>query len=241
VADPQRAAAVANALKPSGLVPRGWLMPERGAAPLLTSGKPAGAICLVGHAGGGFWPVFAGWRQKNPEIADPLDAWSKMVIEPVARMAGGQAVFPSDRPWHPFQAWATEAEGLRRSALGMLIHPVYGLWHGYRGAILFEDVALDDLNPGDLAARPRLTRATCAPTSRASEAVRPGLSHRMDLPSMPVAPTWDQMPACKGAWIPAAWLATPVPSGPNTVTRPTRSGFTWWRFSRTDFNRSMPP
>jgi ferredoxin-like protein FixX len=154
VADPQRAAAVANALKPSGLVPRGWLIPERGAAPLLTSGKPAGAICLVGHAGGGFWPVFAGWRQKNPGIADPLDAWSKMVIEPVARMAGGQAVFPSDRPWHPFQAWATEAEGLRRSPLGMLIHPVYGLWHGYRGAILFEDVALDDLNPGDLAARP---------------------------------------------------------------------------------------
>lgn len=31
------------------------------------------------------------------------------------------------------------AEGLRPSPLGILMHPQYGLWHAYRGALLFED------------------------------------------------------------------------------------------------------
>ncbi|MGV3552015.1 hypothetical protein [Rhizobium sp.] len=45
------------------------------------------------------------------------------------------AWFPSDKPWQPFQQWAMRAEGLKASPLGILIHPQYGLWHGYRGAI----------------------------------------------------------------------------------------------------------
>ncbi|MEM5474159.1 ferredoxin [Hoeflea sp. AS60] len=134
-------AAVAAALEPSGLVPRGWLKPAAGAAPMLASGKPATSICLIGHAGGGFWPVFDTWLQGHPGFADPLDTWSKTVVGPIAASCGGEAVFPSDRPWHPFQQWAMTAEGLKPSPLGLLIHPDYGLWHGYRGAILFDDVA----------------------------------------------------------------------------------------------------
>ena len=34
------------------------------------------------------------------------------------------------------------AEGLKPSPLGMLIHPEFGLWHGYRGAIVLDDLAL---------------------------------------------------------------------------------------------------
>ncbi|MCY1495832.1 hypothetical protein D9M68_297430 [compost metagenome] len=30
------------------------------------------------------------------------------------------------------------AEGLQPSPLGILIHPRYGLWHGYRGALAFD-------------------------------------------------------------------------------------------------------
>ncbi|WP_394691942.1 ferredoxin [Hoeflea sp.] len=144
MAEPHPGGAVAAALEPSGLVPRGWLAPEAGAEPLLVDGKPAKAICLIGHAGGGFWPVFSAWWREHPRVSDPLDSWSKAVIEPVAAEAGGQAVFPSDRPWHPFQAWAMKAEALRSSPLGLLIHPEFGLWHGYRGAILFAETALGD-------------------------------------------------------------------------------------------------
>ncbi|MCY0095913.1 ferredoxin [Hoeflea ulvae] len=135
-------AAVVAALAPSGLVPRGWLGPEPETPPLLATGRPAAGICLVGHAGGGFWPVFAEWWRAHPASDQPLDDWSKSVIGPVAGALGGEAVFPSDIPWHPFQQWAMAAEGLKPSPLGLLIHPGFGLWHGYRGAILFGEQAL---------------------------------------------------------------------------------------------------
>jgi ferredoxin len=141
-----------------GLCLRGWVFPDAATVAMPSGGANASAICLVGHAGGRFWPVFGAWRARHPGISDPLDTWSKSVITPLAEAAGGKAVFPSDRPWQPFQQWAMAAEGLKPSPLGMLIHPDYGLWHGYRGAILFEDAAmaepaLAELRLAGLAAR----------------------------------------------------------------------------------------
>lgn len=96
-------------------------------------------IALIGHAGASIWPHFLAWRKMQQEdLADPLDAWSKAVITPIAEQFGGKSVFPSDRPYLPFQQWAMQATGMRPSPLGILIHPVYGLWHAYRGAIIFE-------------------------------------------------------------------------------------------------------
>lgn len=135
------------ALAEHGLSVRGRVLPGHDAALPetgleLTDGGNATAICLVGHGGGGFWPIFAAWRRAHPNLEEPLDGWSKAVIGPIAAAAGGEAVFPSDRPWRPFQQWAMAAEGLKASPLGMLIHPDYGLWHGYRGAILFGAAAV---------------------------------------------------------------------------------------------------
>ena len=56
----------------------------------------------------------------------------------VAEQFGAKAVFPSDKPYLPFQQWAIRAEGLQPSPLGILMHPEYGLWHAYRGALLFD-------------------------------------------------------------------------------------------------------
>lgn len=106
-------------------------------APLLSSGETARGVLLIGYFGGAIWPSFDAWRTANPDLKDPLDDWSRAVIAPIAQAAGAEAAFPSDRPFHPFQQWAMAAEGLRPSPLGMLIHPAYGLWHGYRGAVLF--------------------------------------------------------------------------------------------------------
>ena len=91
--------------------------------------------------------MFEAWRARHPDVADPLDSWSKAMLLPLAEAVGGEAVFPSDRPWQPFQTWAIAAEGLKPSPLGLLIHPVYGLWHGYRGALLFGADALARLDP----------------------------------------------------------------------------------------------
>ncbi len=131
-----------DALDVCGLAVRGVLNFEDGDAPRLGGGI-ARSIVLVGYAGSTIWQHFTKWLDaKNVRPIDPLDTWSKEVIGATAAAVGGHAVFPSDKPYLPFQQWAMEAEGLKQSPLGMLIHPVYGLWHAWRGAILFDDVTL---------------------------------------------------------------------------------------------------
>lgn len=100
----------------------------------------ARAVLLVGHGGPTIWPHFQAWRASRPaNLDDPLDTWSREVIGAVAGRFGARAVSPSDRPYLPFQQWAMRAEGLKPSPLGILMHPEFGLWHAYRGALLFAD------------------------------------------------------------------------------------------------------
>jgi hypothetical protein len=109
------------------------------AAPPGPSGSPAKSVLLVGQAGDAPWPHFLRWWEKQPqELPNPLDTWSRLVIGAVADEFGARAVSPSDRPYLPFQQWAMRAEGLKPSPLGILMHPEYGLWHAYRGALLFD-------------------------------------------------------------------------------------------------------
>lgn len=131
---------IASALLANGLIRRGGFNFAPGETPPLgPSGAPAKAVLLVGQAGAAPWPHFMRWREKHSRtIANPLDTWSREVIRAVAETFGARAVSPSDRPYLPFQQWAMRAEGLKPSPLGILMHPQYGLWHAYRGALLFE-------------------------------------------------------------------------------------------------------
>ncbi|TPK70659.1 hypothetical protein FJ930_18270 [Mesorhizobium sp. B2-4-15] len=132
---------ITAALGAHGLILRGgFVFPDGEDAPCGASGAQARSVLLVGQAGAAPWPHFLRWRKKQPQaIANPLDTWSRQVIGGVAEAFGARAVSPSDRPYLLFQQWATRAEGLRPSPLGILMHPQYGLWHAYRGALLFED------------------------------------------------------------------------------------------------------
>ncbi|WP_457585879.1 ferredoxin [Ensifer canadensis] len=133
--------AVRAALEPHGLFLRGTLnFSSVDIAPLLADGRPAASVALIGNVGGSLWQPFVRWREDAPDRggADPLDTWSKVVIGEIALAIGATAYFPSDPPWQPFQQWAMRAEGLRASPSGILIHPHYGLWHGYRGALAFD-------------------------------------------------------------------------------------------------------
>ena len=96
-------------------------------------------VLLVGNIGGSLWSAFRDGRRAE---AHPLDGWSKRTLNTLADDLPGQvsAVFPSDGPpYVPFQQWAMRSEAVRPSPLGPLIHPAYGLWHAYRGALLFAD------------------------------------------------------------------------------------------------------
>lgn len=127
-------------LAESGLILRGGFSfregEERPAGP---SGAPAATVLLVGNAGAGYWRHFEEWRKGQAADPDnPLDTWSRVVIGAVAARTGARVLMPNDRPFAPFQQWAMRAEGLRPSPLGILVHPVYGLWHAFRGALLFD-------------------------------------------------------------------------------------------------------
>jgi hypothetical protein len=131
---------ISAALAVQGLIQRGgFVFGDSDAAPDGPAGRAARSVLLVGQAGAAPWPHFRRWRERQPASLDnPLDSWSREVIGDVARKFGARAVSPSDKPYLPFQQWAMRAEGIRPSPLGILMHPEYGLWHAYRGALLFE-------------------------------------------------------------------------------------------------------
>ena len=95
-------------------------------------------IVLAGHAGSSFWPFFERFHggYGGPH---PLDAWSRTVGQAIAQQLDCAALYPFERPWWPFQSWISRAEGLKPSPMGILIHPDYGLWHGYRIAFAFHE------------------------------------------------------------------------------------------------------
>lgn len=138
--DGTKVAGISAALSPYGLILRGGFNfnPHKDTPPG-PSGAPAKAVLLVGQGGAAPWPHFQEWRRTQPaDLAHPLDTWSAEIIGAVAREFGARAVSPSDRSFLPFQQWAMRAEGLKPSPLGILMHPEYGLWHAYRGALLFD-------------------------------------------------------------------------------------------------------
>jgi len=134
---------VAAALSDHGLVARGAFHPgPEDEAPART-----GTVLLAGNAESGMWRAFAA---AMPAGDHPLDTWCRAVLEDIARRFGATALLPSDGPpYLPFQRWATRAADVYRSPLGILIDPLYGLWHGYRGALAF---------PGRLALPPQEAR-----------------------------------------------------------------------------------
>jgi len=133
-------ATIAAALADRGLILRGGFEVEPGEPfPAGLTGHAARSVLLVGNAGAGHWPFFQAWAAgQGKAVANPLDIWTKAVVDPIASAFHARAVYPSDKPYAPFQQWAMRAEGTKSSPLGILMHPEYGLWHAYRGALLFD-------------------------------------------------------------------------------------------------------
>ena len=146
---------IGRALEDAGLTPRGAFHSAAGdGVPQLAADAPARTVVLAGNAGPRMWQAFDAARAAGGMT---LDAWSARVLTELAARLGARAVFPFERPYLPFQRWAMRAEACYASPLGLLIHPDYGLWHGYRGALLF--AAAIALPPPDRRASPC---ASCA-------------------------------------------------------------------------------
>jgi hypothetical protein len=140
--------AVFAAIRRTGLVPRGTVS--------LAEGERVGelaemrTIVLAGMVGRDGWEAFAASPEAGDGLADPLDRWSRRLIESLAGELGAKALFPfGEPPFLPFQRWAQRAEPVHFSRIGLLIHPYYGLWHSYRGALgLSEELVVAEPAPG---------------------------------------------------------------------------------------------
>ncbi len=126
---------LASALAEHGLYLRGSFAMEEHDDLRLETGAPA-TLVLIGQLGPSLERLFLSTKL-NPKVSHPLDEWTQATLEPLAEELGGRALYPfSGPPFLPFEAWALRAGGVYRSPLGLLIDPLYGLWHAYRGALL---------------------------------------------------------------------------------------------------------
>lgn len=136
------AAAISEALAGAGLMVRGGFRPAPADG---VPGNPK-TVVLVGNAGPGMWRAFcaATTARDRADAADPLDAWTRRVLDGAARTLGARALYPfQGPPYLPFQRWALRTGLVHVSPTGPLIDREFGLWHAYRGALAFaEDVAL---------------------------------------------------------------------------------------------------
>jgi hypothetical protein len=130
-------AEIRRAITQSGLAFRGAFHPTQADFP---AESRAGTIVLVGMVGRENWRTFEASPEFADRLPDPLDRWSRSTITRLAERLAARAVFPFEGPpFMPFQRWAEKADTLYTSPLGILIHPEYGLWHSWRGALIFDD------------------------------------------------------------------------------------------------------
>ena len=92
-------------------------------------------LFLIG-ADASFWDHFTQSAEYADKQPDPIDCWSKRLLNPLAAQHGGHAEFPSDGPpFAPFISWATQSGRFWQSPTGMLIHDQAGLMISIRGAL----------------------------------------------------------------------------------------------------------
>ena len=121
-------------LDPYGLILRGGFHAD----PADDLPEGVRTVLLVGNAGSALWQPFDEERTPHEHA---LDIWTRQILEKLADQIGAEVRFPFGGPPHaPFQRWAGRAEpGVDPSPVMIAAHPVYGLWHAYRGAFLFRE------------------------------------------------------------------------------------------------------
>jgi len=130
---------VAAAAARVGLTARGGFHPVPGdAVPPRADGRRVRTLVLIGNVGSDLWPAFFTAPERTDDQADPLDRWTRRVVDGLARALDATALYPfGGPPHHPFVAWAKRSEPVSESPIGMLVHPDHGLWHAWRAALAF--------------------------------------------------------------------------------------------------------
>lgn len=95
-------------------------------------------IALIGNAGSSIWQAFKAAREEQHGLT--LDRWTEDTLGEIARQYGIKALYPFEGPpFWPFIQWARRTRSLFSSPIGLTVHPVFGLWHAFRAALLFDE------------------------------------------------------------------------------------------------------
>jgi hypothetical protein len=122
----------------SGLAVRGGFHPAAGEFEQLPAAARTGTVVLLGFTSSVQRPTFSDSAEANDDgLRHPLDRWSRRVIGALARDFVAQDFYPNDTPVLPFQQLAMRCEPVHPSPIGLLMHPRWGLWHAYRGGLIF--------------------------------------------------------------------------------------------------------
>ncbi|MFD2206565.1 ferredoxin [Kiloniella antarctica] len=122
-----------------GFLARGGFTPSsEDMVPNLSCGGQPQTVIVLGNAGSSdFWQSFIQSPEYLSNSLDPMDLWTRRVMDHLADELGGEALFPSDGPpYQPFQRWSSRAESLFPSPIGLYVSPVWGTWHALRAVIL---------------------------------------------------------------------------------------------------------
>lgn len=132
---------ISDALKTHGLICFGGLEITADICASASENMIGKKGLLIGNFGKTMWQVFSKSPEFRDHARDPMNRWTKRVLDDIAGALGARVVYPFDEPYWPFQKLAQKAANVQPSPLGILIHSKFGLWHAFRGLIVFDDTA----------------------------------------------------------------------------------------------------
>jgi hypothetical protein len=98
-----------------------------------------GTLVLLG-TGAAFWPIFVGSSERRDGQPDPIDRWSRRIVDGLASHLDANAVYPfGGPPYEPFISWALASGRAYQSPVGMLVHDAVGMMVSFRGALRFSE------------------------------------------------------------------------------------------------------
>ncbi|TMM49430.1 ferredoxin [Sulfitobacter sabulilitoris] len=96
-------------------------------------------LVLLGPDEPGFWPHLTASPEYRDGHPDPVDRWSRRVVNDWAGELGATAVFPfGGPPYLPFYRWALRTGRIHASPVRLLVHDEAGLFVSFRAALALD-------------------------------------------------------------------------------------------------------
>lgn len=97
-------------------------------------------LIMLGPKEPGFWTYIIKQDEFKDGLPNPLDRWSKRVIDTIGEETKGEPAYPfGGPPYHPFMTWALKTGRSWHSPIKFLVHDTSGLLVSYRGVLGYSE------------------------------------------------------------------------------------------------------